>query len=187
MFNEQDALKIIKTPIGWTNREDSLWSPMSKSGVYSVKTGYHVIKTKTQDPIMSPSSSEPIPGSVWNYIWNANLPQKVKIFLWKACNNILPVCSNLKRRKIARVEVCPLCHRETETVEHALLLCDWTKPVWFGSQYQRVPSRDHITTFHQWFEKEIGLVKGNSENSECCYCLGVLALDDLEMQEQSPL
>lgn len=38
-----------------------------------------------------------------------------------------------------------------ETVEHALLFCDWVRPVWLGSQLQIIPQREHVSSFHNWF------------------------------------
>ncbi len=29
-------------------------------------------------------------GDVWGYLWNLQIPNSVKLFLWRACNDILP-------------------------------------------------------------------------------------------------
>lgn len=58
--------------------------------MHIVKTGYHVIREKELVPSAGPSSSGSIPQSVWKLIWSLKVPQKMKQFLWKACNNILP-------------------------------------------------------------------------------------------------
>lgn len=92
-----------------------------------------------------------VDGLVWKEIWKSKVPQKIKIFLWKACQNILPLGENMFKRRLVVQNVCPICHKEPETLEHMFLLCDWVRPVWFGSQFQVVPRREEITSFHQWF------------------------------------
>jgi hypothetical protein len=42
----------------------------------------------------------------------------VKIFLWKACNNILPTKENLFKKGIGLDSKCPTCALENETLEH---------------------------------------------------------------------
>lgn len=45
-FNFQPgcAIKILQTPIAWNFGEDTLWWPMSKSGDFTVKSGYFQAK-----------------------------------------------------------------------------------------------------------------------------------------------
>lgn len=101
----------------------------------------------------NPSSSAGIPKTIWRLIWGTNVPQKIKIFVWKACSNILPVKGNLMRRKLRREGVCPICGDSEETVEHVLLFCNWTKPVWFGSQLQSIPDMGAIQSLHGWLSQ----------------------------------
>lgn len=86
-----------------------------------------------------PSGSTTVHSEIWKWIWNANVPQKIKVFVWKACLNILPTRENLLKRRIHPNGLCPICEGELESVEDLLLFCDWTKPIWFGSQFQIIP------------------------------------------------
>ncbi|RYR17236.1 hypothetical protein Ahy_B03g062005 [Arachis hypogaea] len=65
-------------------------------------------------------------------MWNMKTPQKIKMFIWKATHNIL---------------------LEEETNEHALLLCDWTKTVWFGSQIQCTPNKQNVKLIRVWLQE----------------------------------
>ena len=53
-----------------------------------------------------------------------------KVFLWKACNNILPTKLNVFRKGIVPGALCPICGLHKETVEHVLWTCEAAKDVW---------------------------------------------------------
>ncbi|XP_050386162.1 uncharacterized protein LOC126802565 [Argentina anserina] len=46
--------------------------------------------------------------------------------------------------------MCELCGEHQETVEHCLLLCPWTKAVWFGSTLCYIPDIASICTLDVW-------------------------------------
>lgn len=106
--------------------------PYTSNGDFSVKSAYHAIRNEARNQHACPSSSMGIPKELWKLVWNAKVPQKIKLFLWKAIHNILPVQENIYRKRISRTKECPLCMKEPETVEHVFFRCDWTRPVWFG-------------------------------------------------------
>lgn len=35
----------------------------------------------------------------WNVIWTLDLPEKIKIFIWRATNNLLPTAENLWKKE----------------------------------------------------------------------------------------
>ena len=37
--------------------------------------------------------------SFWKSIWYLKVPNKVKVFLWRACSNVLPTKVNLQKKK----------------------------------------------------------------------------------------
>lgn len=48
-------------------------------------------------------SSQPYSRSpTWKVIWNLQTPNAVKMFLWKACNNILPTIKTYFTRELSR-------------------------------------------------------------------------------------
>ena len=63
-------------------------------------------------------------------IWHINIPEKIKIFAWRACVNGLPIVANLQARGINREMLCHYCDRELESISHALIRCDIVKRVW---------------------------------------------------------
>ena len=61
------------------------------------------------------------------------MPNKIKVFGWHACQNILPTRFHLRQRKIIEEDSCILCSRELETGVHGLWNCVVAKDVWAGS------------------------------------------------------
>lgn len=58
---------------------------------------------------------------------------KIKIFGWRACQNILPTRDNLARRKIIEDDKCLLCTRCVESRIHVLWECGVEQDIWVGS------------------------------------------------------
>lgn len=157
------ATKVVQTPFRWTNGQDKLIWPASNSGEYTVRTGYKEVRRLHQRPNPSPSPSTTVDMSIWKAIWNAKVPQKIKIFLWKACHNCLPIQVNMRKRRLCNSQLCLVCGEDAETIEHAFLLCAWTRPLWFGSQMALCPRPDNVSIFSTWFGQCIAKFKKNVE------------------------
>jgi 5-methylcytosine-specific restriction endonuclease McrA len=61
--------------------------------------------------------------SLYNEIWKAKVPPKVRIFSWRLSQDGLATQCNRKRRTLADDAVCQLCGREDETGYHAVVSC----------------------------------------------------------------
>jgi hypothetical protein len=76
-------------------------------------------KSKSEES--SGSSSNPdLNTQLWKRVWHVKGPLVVRVFLWKACSNILPTKINLNKRGIVEDSLCPICKQEGESVEHVL-------------------------------------------------------------------
>ena len=62
------------------------------------------------------------------------MPNKIKHFVWKACNGILPTKESLFRRKITESKTCEACGGQTETTMHVLCFCNRGTEVWKESK-----------------------------------------------------
>ena len=62
------------------------------------------------------------------------MPNKIKIFGWRVCQDILPISENLARRKIIKDSSCGLCKQDTESVLHILWECGVAQDVWASSK-----------------------------------------------------
>lgn len=148
-----------------------LWWPCAKIGEYSVRSGYYQIKRNDQKHIRAPSTSYGMGGNIWKQLWKVKVPQKIKHFLWKICHNFVHVLANLWKKKLVNSALCPICLKEPETIEHTLLLCEWTRGVWFGLQIQCIPDRSKLSTLHEWIElkfEEFSRIKDFVVSSLCC-------------------
>jgi hypothetical protein len=129
IFHEQEAALICNIPLSRYSQPDRIiWSPTT-SGDFSVKSAYHLdmeSKAKAKGECSRPGQGN----VVWQYLWNMQVPNSTKVFLWRACKGILPTKDNLKRRKVVQDDLCLICHTEEETVAHILWECPSSKDVW---------------------------------------------------------
>jgi hypothetical protein len=52
------------------------------------------------------------------------------MFLWRACNNILPTKENLYKKKIIDDPKCAICGGDIETLGHVIWSCTVARDVW---------------------------------------------------------
>ncbi|XP_073025234.1 uncharacterized protein [Primulina eburnea] len=136
------ARKKVTIPVcgGKSGKEDAgmewrvdfrYWSFDSK-GRYSVKEGYKAEIALYDSP--SHSSTLPLKDR-WKFLWALSLPPKVRIFLWRALNDIIPTSVNLSAHHVPTSGVFPLCNYGLDTTSHALFACPIFKPCWKYSGY----------------------------------------------------
>ncbi|KAH1048380.1 hypothetical protein J1N35_039164 [Gossypium stocksii] len=90
-------------------KDQMVW-PHCLSGQYTVKEGYHLLKKKEEgNRIKKPSSSHCVDEKLWKIIWSLKTLPKVKIFLWRACRNLLVTSHNLCKKKIKDDPMCIVC------------------------------------------------------------------------------
>lgn len=145
----EEAAAIKEIHIGDPSIDDRMIWPLERSGMFTVKSGYHFIH-KSLPNTSTTSSSHMVDKKVWKVIWNINTLPKVRHFLWRAITNSLPIGCSLYRRKVIQSPVCSICGQYEESIEHCLLLCPWTDYVWFGSRMGfRIPKHE-IPTLDEW-------------------------------------
>ena len=126
-FDRLDVDSIVRIPLLRRPREDEIIWHYEKKRQYTVKSGYQTT-LKLKFPAM-PSSSEAMKNQ-WNIIWNLALPEKIKIFVWRATKNLLPSAENLWKRKIIQEPTCQACKTGLENVLHVLVDCKVAKKIW---------------------------------------------------------
>lgn len=126
-FRTEDIKIIQKIPLPTQQSEDEVMWHFDKKREYSIKIGYQ-LALKINCP-EAPSSSN-YSSKNWNALLSLDLPEKIKIFMWRAALNILPTAENLWKRKIIKESICQRCRRGVETISHALLECKASKKIW---------------------------------------------------------
>ncbi|CAL8992566.1 unnamed protein product [Prunus brigantina] len=155
---------ICSTPIGSSAGLDRVIWPLNRHGQYSVKSGYHFLRSlETRRSVGRPSGSRSVDKKIWKLIWNAKTLPKIRHFMWRAVRNCLATKANLTSRRIPCFSICPICEENPETIEHALLTCPWVMGVWFGSPLGFIGDRQHVTSLDRWI-LSLTLLAGSSKD-----------------------
>ena len=105
----------------------------NKNGLFSVKSAYRVAVQIQKGEEWAENSSGCAGKQVWNALWKLHIPNKIKVFGWRACQEILPTRLNLAKQQIIHDNICPNCTRFPESTIHALWDCGVAVNVWAGS------------------------------------------------------
>ncbi|KAL7587442.1 hypothetical protein Lser_V15G40495 [Lactuca serriola] len=91
---------------------------LNPTGEYIVKIMRKLLESKLI-PFKGPA--------IW---WSKLIPLKVSGFIWRAVLGRIPVADTLATRGIIIPNnLCPLCNKETETVDHILVTCEYSREV----------------------------------------------------------
>ncbi|CAN6698982.1 unnamed protein product [Malus baccata var. baccata] len=137
-FQPEDVLPILSIPLSHAGIDDRLVWHYTSNGIFSVKTGYSLALKLMEEGALgrkgrgAPSESKNL-NLVWNNIWSLQVPNKIKSFIWRCCNNALAVRRNLKRRHMRIDNVCGVCNAVNETENHLFFRCELSHVFWFCS------------------------------------------------------
>lgn len=122
--------------MGKNSCKDMLAWYYSKDGIYSVKSRYRAAKDLSKSiqnrrgRLLVGESSGENNFNWFNCVWSFNVQNKIKLFIWHACSNILPCGDIMFKRKVVNHNLCPYCGLETETIFHALWTYKNAKSIW---------------------------------------------------------
>lgn len=83
-------------------------------------------------------------------VWNLDLPERLKVFIWKCLKGILPVRENVATRLHHVPASCPLCGVSDESTKHLFCLCPQAVPVWEASDFQDSSDIAWDLSFNNW-------------------------------------
>jgi hypothetical protein len=129
IFSADTVERICSIPICPRSQEDQLIWAGTKSGIFCVRSAYHLEADRRSREQGGPSNALSS-SSLWKRIWSLKIPRVVIVFIWRACNEILPTRGNLFKRKIVPDPLCPMCGLEPETSGHILWWCESARAVW---------------------------------------------------------
>ncbi|XP_043717788.1 uncharacterized protein LOC122665701 [Telopea speciosissima] len=166
LFHPTDAAAIINIPLSIYPGEDKKIWGVSKDGQFSVKSAYRLLARKEEENVWSKASTsrsrqrEHIPDVVWNRIWAIQTLPKIKLFLWRTCNEALAIGAGLISQHVNIDPSCSTCGVSPESEDHILFDCPFACNVWFGSPLQFSPLDDMpnlvdwIQGWDFWFKKD---------------------------------
>jgi ribonuclease HI len=129
IFSGETVEKICSIPISPRSQEDKLIWAGTNNGMFSIRSAYHLeVERRNRDNWST--SSLPFAVPTWRRLWKLNLPRFILLFLWRACNDILPTKNNLYKRKVVTDQLCPMCGSEAESNSHVQWRCDSARAVW---------------------------------------------------------
>ena len=133
MFEKEDAEAICRKQLSRRYVEDSLIWMNQRKWIFTIKSAYKVSKEVLREGRVAESSRGCIGKGVWFALWKLRIPNKIRVFGWRACNEILPTKLNLSKRRVIEYAMCPIYLRFPESAVHALWECDAARDVWTGS------------------------------------------------------
>ncbi|KAG7564671.1 Ribonuclease H-like superfamily [Arabidopsis suecica] len=111
LFDPEDVALISALPLGVSTKEDTLGWHYTKSGKYTVKSGYHTTRIEHLDA--SSKSFGPNIKPLKAYAWKVQCPPKLRHFLWQILSGCVPVTENLRKRD--PLEVLRLAEKEAQS------------------------------------------------------------------------
>jgi hypothetical protein len=128
-FSSEEVRAITSIPLSGVGHSDvKVWRG-TDSGLFTVRSAYHLANEieRTSEPECSRRRDV---SDLWKIIWQLQMPNADKNFMWRACHNILPTRDNLLKRRIIKDPWCPICGIEVETATHILWACPSAVDVW---------------------------------------------------------
>lgn len=99
-----------------------IWQPL-RSGIYSVKSGYHSSMTTGHN-------INPISAMNWfKDVWSGAFSPKLKVFLWPILQRALPFGENLQRKGYTTYVSSRRCGA-TKSEMHIFFNCNFAQRVW---------------------------------------------------------
>lgn len=153
-FIPEDVKRIVQISLPVCPEPDQLLRAYDRHGLYSVKSGYQValrLKFPNYPSTSKTSMTE------WNMIWKLQIPTKIKIFMWRAAQNLLPTVENLWKKKVVQNPLCQRCSCKGENVFHALVECKasqkMSKLTKFEEDLKHLANQDMLSVLHVLTER----------------------------------
>ncbi|KAI5666768.1 hypothetical protein M9H77_16621 [Catharanthus roseus] len=103
-----------------------------------MRSAYRLIFQAKNNPTRSKSSSTSSTSLFWTHLWGLDTAPKVKVFLWRLYNNILPTRKNLSQRITSISQCCAMCPKNEEDILHTFLQCRIARETWLNSDFSHL-------------------------------------------------
>ncbi|XP_010451766.1 PREDICTED: uncharacterized protein LOC104733939 [Camelina sativa] len=128
-FDLLDVALIRAIPLGGNQKDDSFGWHFTKTGLYTVKSGYHTARHDVVRTFAATGSGPEITPLLAS-VWRVRCPPNIQHFMWQVLSGCISVSANLGRRGIACDLRCVRCGTDMETINHAIFVCPPARQVW---------------------------------------------------------
>ena len=122
VIHADDIPRILAIKISQTGRKDGYCWKHTKSGHYTVRSGYDIAvehrRNQSFNPVVEPSIT-----ALKKQVWKLKTGRKIKHFLWQALTGCMASASKLVERHCGNDTSCQRCGAEIEDINHILFEC----------------------------------------------------------------
>jgi hypothetical protein len=111
----------LKIRIPKIDGEDFAACNPDPEGIFSVRNAYNSALMNRSNTSDNGSSTNPNgERKLWDLIWKANVPPKIRVFGWKLASRSLALQTNRCKRIKNALDTCQVCGREPECEFHVV-------------------------------------------------------------------
>jgi hypothetical protein len=142
-----DIEEVLKLRLPERGGDDFIAWHYEKTGIFTVKSAYMLSLKDEHKTWWEQGSSVRSDGfrSIYKEVWNAKVPQKIRIFAWKLAKEGLASQVNQRSHTLVKTGMCTICGKEDETRYHAVVRCSKAKALrWELRKHWVLPGEDQI-------------------------------------------
>ncbi|CAN1302005.1 Putative ribonuclease H protein At1g65750 [Linum perenne] len=124
IFGPEEAQSILKTALNLNTVTDTRIWDFTKNGQYTVSSGYRVVMENLVNRSQFNKAGN------WRAIWDAKVPPRIKVMLWRLARSVLPTRHALYARGTPINDECGICNSMFESEWHLFLNCGFAKSCW---------------------------------------------------------
>ncbi|XP_010513760.1 PREDICTED: uncharacterized protein LOC104789816 [Camelina sativa] len=128
-FYPRDVELICKQKPVPLSKDFLIWEH-TKSGAYSVKSGYWAEYQREKIELVTEALMQPSILPLKDQIWRCSTVTKIKTFMWKAISGGIPVADKMMDRGLKFDSRCQKCGLEGESTNHVLFSCTVARQIW---------------------------------------------------------
>ena len=162
LFVPADIAILLQNQPVVSDDDSWLWK-YTRNGLYKVKTGYDLSFSVKNEAIINQQNIQPSLNPLKAQVWGFKAPPKIKFFMWKAISNALAVNDCLAERGMKCDECCQVCGLETESVNHVLFSCTFSRQVWAISGFPSPPGGFTDTSLFQNMKYLFSTIQDSSQ------------------------
>lgn len=151
MIHADDIPQILAIKISKTGRSDDYCWKHTKSGHYSVKSGYDIAVEQRRKQSFNPIV-EPIITPLKQQVWKLKMTRKIKHFLWQALTGCVSSASKLVERHCGTDASCQRCGATIKNINHILFECPPAFQCWLLTPIPSPPGLFPCTSLYANFK-----------------------------------